>query len=80
MAKAGRQPDDAFGRVLRRLRQERGMSQEALAHACDRHRTYISLLERGRNSPSLRTLFRLATALGTLPSSIIRHVEVEIEP
>jgi transcriptional regulator with XRE-family HTH domain len=70
--------EEALGRVLRRLRLERGLSQEALAHEADRHRTYVSLLERGRNSPSLLTIFRIADVLKVRPSEIVRLVETEI--
>ncbi|MDQ4144138.1 MAG: helix-turn-helix transcriptional regulator [Actinomycetota bacterium] len=55
------------------------MSQEALAHACARHPTYISLLERGKNSPSLKTLFLLAEALRCRPSEIVRDVENQLK-
>jgi transcriptional regulator with XRE-family HTH domain len=65
--------------VLRELRLARGLSQEKLAHACDRDRTYISLLERGRSSPSRQTLFRLAKALDSRPREIIKRVEVALE-
>lgn len=68
-------PDQAFGDVLREIRLEKGLSQEQLALACDRHRTYVSLLERGKNSPSVRTLFMIAEALGVTPSSVLRRVE-----
>lgn len=68
-------PEAAFGDVLRQLRLAQDLSQEALAHACDRHRTYISLLERGKHSPSIGTLFRLADALSTQPSDILHRVE-----
>lgn len=68
-------PEEAFGLVLRELRERSGLSQEALAFACGRHRTYVSLLERGRCSPSLQTVFRLADALDARPSDILAHVE-----
>lgn len=68
-------PEQAFGLVVRDLRQERGLSQEALSFACQRHRTYVSLLERGKNSPSLKTLWLLAEALDVQPSDIIRRME-----
>jgi transcriptional regulator with XRE-family HTH domain len=67
-------PDDLekrFGDELRRLRKKRGLSQEALAHACGRHRTYVSLLERGKKSPTLRTLFMIASALDIPPTGLI---------
>jgi transcriptional regulator with XRE-family HTH domain len=71
-------PEQAFAQVLKELRTKRGLSQEALAHACDRHRTYISLLERAKHSPSLGVLFNLADALGTRPSEILRRVEAKL--
>ena len=71
-------PEEAFAEVLRALRTKRGFSQEALAHACGRHRTYISLLERAKHSPSLGLLFTLATALEVKPSEILRQVEAKL--
>lgn len=67
--------ESAFGQVLQQLRRKRGLSQEQLGFESGCHRTYISLLERGEKSPSLRTIFRVATALRVKPSEIIRRVE-----
>lgn len=67
--------DQALGDVLREARLEKGISQEELALACDRHRTYVSLLERGKNSPSVRTLFMMAAALDIAPSTLLKRVE-----
>jgi transcriptional regulator with XRE-family HTH domain len=56
--------DAVFGQVLRAYREAAGLTQEELGEVTDLHRTYISLLERGINSPSLRTLTKLSRALG----------------
>ena len=69
---------NAFGDVIRELRLERGLSQEALSHLCGRHRTYVSLLERGHSSPSLDTIWRIAEALSVSPSKIVRAVEARV--
>jgi transcriptional regulator with XRE-family HTH domain len=61
----------SFGQVLQQLRRDRGLSQEELGFASGYHRTYISLLERGQKSPSLRTIFELAKALKVEPSEVI---------
>lgn len=66
---------EAFGHVLRRLRQDRGISQERLGLESGYHRTYIGLLERGMKMPSLQTIFNLATTLKMEPSELIREVE-----
>lgn len=68
--------EQAFGNVLRKFRTARGLSQEKLAFACDRHPTFISLIERGQRSPTLRTLFLLAKALEVKPSRLVADVEI----
>ena len=68
-------PSAAFGHVLRALRKERGISQEALAMEADLQRNYISLIERGVNQPTVTTIFKLAVALGVKPSEILARVE-----
>jgi transcriptional regulator with XRE-family HTH domain len=70
--------DDAFAEVLRTLRRQRGLSQEALADETDLSRPYISQLERSLKSPSLRTLARLAEALDVSISDMLVRVEREM--
>jgi transcriptional regulator with XRE-family HTH domain len=57
-----------FAANLRRQRERAGLSQEALADACNLHRTEISLLERCKRSPRLETIVILSRGLG-LPST-----------
>jgi transcriptional regulator with XRE-family HTH domain len=71
------QPVEAFGRVLRSLRKERGLSQEGLALEADLQRNYVSLIERGINQPTITTIFKLALALKVRPSEMIARAEVE---
>jgi transcriptional regulator with XRE-family HTH domain len=67
--------ENLFGQILRKLRIEKGISQEDLGFKSGYHRTYISLLERGQKNPSLQTIFRLSKALEISPSEIIRRIE-----
>lgn len=53
-----------LARNLRRLRQEKGWSQEAFAFEADVHRTYVSDLERGARNPTISVVEKLAKALG----------------
>ncbi len=48
---------------VRRIRQERGYSQEGLAFECGLHRTYISGVERGIRNPTVLVLDRIASGL-----------------
>ncbi|MEW6586935.1 MAG: helix-turn-helix transcriptional regulator [Nitrospirota bacterium] len=64
-----------FGKALKKLREDRGISQEELAYESGYHRTYISQLERGQKSPSMQTIFQLASALNVKPSEIVHAVE-----
>ncbi|MCU1276071.1 MAG: SOS-response repressor and protease LexA [Bryobacterales bacterium] len=51
------------------------MSQERLALDSGLDRTYVSLIERGVQSPTIRSVVKLATVLGVKPSEIIVRME-----
>jgi transcriptional regulator with XRE-family HTH domain len=67
--------DAVFGRVLRAVRESKHLSQDELGHRAGYSRNYIGLVEQGKNSPSVRALFNIATALGVRPSLLIRRAE-----
>lgn len=64
-----------FGVEVRRLRLERGLSQEALAAMAGLDRTFISMVERGVRRPTLDSAQRIAEALKLPLSEIIRLLE-----
>lgn len=53
----------AFGKVLRALRIEAGLTQEELGFEANLQRNYISSLELGNKQPSLTTLYKISRAL-----------------
>jgi transcriptional regulator with XRE-family HTH domain len=53
-----------LARNLRKLRQAKGVSQEAFADEAGLHRTYISDLERGSRNPTITVVEKIARALG----------------
>lgn len=67
--------EEKFGDVIRRHRQNLKISQEELADRCNLHRTYVSQIERGLKSVSLKTLVRLAKALKTRPYLLVKEAE-----
>jgi transcriptional regulator with XRE-family HTH domain len=67
-------PAARFGANLRWARQRAGLSQEALAHEASVDRAAVSVFERGRRNPNLRTVLRLARALELPPGVLLRGI------
>jgi transcriptional regulator with XRE-family HTH domain len=68
-------PERAFGEALRQVRKTRGMSQMDLFMESGIDRTYISAVERGIQSPTIRMIVRFANCLKIRPSELIRRME-----
>jgi len=68
----------AFGEAVRRRRKRLGLSQEALGFVSGLDRTYVSGIERGVRNPTLRIIWRLAEALSTTPSALLKASEKRI--
>lgn len=62
---------EQFGRNLFRERRRLGVTQEALARMAGLHRSEIQKLEAGRRDPRLRTIVRVADALGIDPAGLV---------
>ena len=60
-----------FGANLRKIRLDRGISQEGLADLAGLHRTYVSSVERGERNVTLATIEKLAKALGIPMSKLM---------
>jgi transcriptional regulator with XRE-family HTH domain len=67
--------DQNLGLEIQRRRIEKGWSQEYLAEITGLHRTYISQLERGLKSPSVRVLSHITNALTVTMSKFLQSVE-----
>ncbi len=67
-------PAAHFGANLRWAREHAGFSQEALANEATVDRAAISVFERGRRNPNLRTILRLARALEIDPGVLLRGI------
>lgn len=59
------------GRNLKRIRVERGLTQEELAERSGFAQQYISDVERGRRNPTIVSLWELAQAIGVTPVDLI---------
>lgn len=67
----------AFGMALRRLRLAAGLTQEQLALEAGIQRNFVSLIELGRNQPTITTIAKLAHALGMSSSGLVAEAETE---
>jgi transcriptional regulator with XRE-family HTH domain len=65
------------GRNVKRIRQQKGLTQEQLAELSGFSQQYISGLEQGRRNPTVVTLYELATALGVSHMELMRSAEDE---
>lgn len=66
----------AFGLAVREAREQKGLSQEALAGLAGLHRTYIGSVERGERNLSLNSIHAIAVALGKAVSSLMADAEL----
>lgn len=64
-----------FGLAVRKLREQKGWSQEALAEYADLNRSYVGELERGQAIASLTTIEKLASAFGVSVTTLVSHAE-----
>lgn len=61
------------------MRKEKGISQEALALESGFDRTYVSLIERGVKSPTIRAVMRMASVLNVPASEIVAAMEQKLK-
>jgi transcriptional regulator with XRE-family HTH domain len=64
---------DVFAANLRRLRHEKGLSQDDLAYEAEVSRSYLSQLEKGAFYASLKIIGRLAEALKVEPAELLER-------
>lgn len=67
--------DEGFGRAIRARRDKLGLTQEKVADLADLTPRYMSQLERGLQSPTLRAIASLAKALDCRPRDLIADAE-----
>jgi len=71
-------PALAFGAVVRALRSEAGVAQEALAHRAGIERSHMGKIERGDHMPTLAMILRIARALDRSAGELILETEARL--
>jgi transcriptional regulator with XRE-family HTH domain len=72
-------PSQAFGQAAREIRKERGLSQEQAALDGGIDRAYYGHIERATKSATLRTVWKMASALGVPVSDLFIRAERILE-
>jgi transcriptional regulator with XRE-family HTH domain len=70
---------DAIAEVVRRRRKEYGIAQESLADKVGLNRSYVGMIERGRQTPSLDVVFAIASGLEIDPWVLVKEIQEEWE-
>lgn len=68
----------SLAKEIRKLRCDQGLSQEELALSCNLHRTYISMLECAKKSPTIDALVLIASALNVRIADLLYRAEKSI--
>lgn len=67
------------GQIIRRLREQRGITQEVLSGLAAISRSHLAEIETGRTNANVETLWKISEALGMRCSELLRAVEEALE-
>lgn len=70
---------ETVGKVIKRVREEKGLSQEVVSGLADIGRTHLSAIERGTRKPTMETFFKIANAMDIDASDLLKQIESECE-
>lgn len=68
-----------IGAVIRRLREEKKLSQDVLSGLSGIARTHLTMIENGKKQANFETLWKIALALELRPSELVALIEKETE-
>ena len=67
-----------IGKIIKKMRENKGLTQEVLSGLEGLDRTHYSKIERGLRSPTIETLFKIADALDIEPHEIMIEIEKSV--
>ena len=69
---------EIIGRIIRKLRTEKGLSQDVLSGLAGIGRTHLTMIENGKKNPNFETIWKIALALELQPSELVALFESEL--
>lgn len=67
----------AVGNAIKRIRKEKGQSQEVCSGLAGIARSHLAMIENGSKNPNFETIWKLANAFDMLPHELIEEIEKE---
>ena len=71
--------EQMIGTVIRKLRIEKGLSQDVLSGLAGIGRTHLTMIENGQKKPNFETIWKIALALELRPSELVARFEQELK-
>lgn len=68
-----------IGKVIRKKREQKGMTQELLSGLAGIARTHLTMIENGTKQPNFETVWKIALALELKPSELVAEIEMELD-
>ncbi len=69
----------AVGKAVKRLRLEKGLSQEVLSGLAGMARTHIAMIESGSKQANFESIWKIALALSMLPHELVEEIEKQAQ-
>lgn len=69
----------AAGKTIRRIRKQKGLSQEVFSGLAGLARSHLAMIETGDKQPNFETVWRIANAFGMQPHELVLEIEKEKE-
>ena len=63
-----------FGKRMKELRVQQGLTQQMLADKIGVDRSYLGFLERGERNPSLEVIIKISKSLGVKPDELLKEI------
>lgn len=70
--------NSAVGRVIQRIRKEKGLSQEVFSGLAGIARSHLSMIESGDKQANFETLWKIANAFDMMPNELVKMIENHI--
>jgi len=67
-----------LGARIKELREEKGLSQQQLASACNFEKSNMSRLESGNTNPTVYTLYKISKALDVSISDLVQAIDEKV--